>query len=212
MKRATLRLSRAALCLAGLWAAGPAPAQAPPPAGPSADPTQIRAGRYLLDPAHGTITWSLSHFGYSTFYGQFTEVAATLSLDPKAPAASRLAAEVTLAGIGGVSGTLDQRLREPDFFDTARFPRATFVSTQVEPTGPTTARVTGGLTLKGVTKPVVLDVTFTLAGPHPIDQRYTVGFEGRTVLRRSEFGIGAYAPQLGDEVTLRLAGEFKAEP
>ncbi|RVU20151.1 YceI family protein [Methylobacterium oryzihabitans] len=212
MKRATLRLSRAALCLAGLWAAAPAPAQTAPPAGPSADPTQVRPGRYVLDPAHGTITWSLSHFGFSVFYGQFTAVAATLTLDPKAPAASRLAAEVAVSEIGGVGEALSQRLREPDFFDSTRFPKASFSSTQVEPTGPTTARVTGDLTLKGVTKPVVLDVTFTLAGPHPLDHRYTVGFEGRTVLKRSEFGVSAYAPQLGDEVTLRLAGEFKAEP
>jgi len=82
----------------------------------------------------------------------------------------------------------------------------------VEPTSPTTARITGDLNLRGTVRPLAIDATFNQAGIHPMDQRYTVGFDGRAVIKRSEFGINAYLPQLGDEVTLRIEGEFKAAP
>jgi polyisoprenoid-binding protein YceI len=69
--------------------------------------------------------------------------------------------------------------------------------------------VTGDLTLRGVTRPMVMDVTFNQAGVHPVDNKYTVGFDGRAVIKRSEFGMTYLVPALGDEVTLRLEGEFK---
>lgn len=187
-------------------------AAAQEPVAPSADPSQVRPGRYVLDPAHGKITWSVSHLGFSTYYGQITDVAADLSLDPKSPAQSRLTARIGTASVDGLNPAFNRHVRGPDFFDAERFPVATFASTGVEPTGPTTARVLGELTLKGVTKPVVLDVTFNQAGTNPVDKVYTVGFDGRALIRRSEFGISAFLPAVGDEVTLRLAGEFKAAP
>lgn len=212
MKRATVL---ACLLLA---AALPAGAQEAPAAraedapAPTTDPTQVRAGRYALDPAHGKITWSLNHLGYSTYYGQITDVAGELDLDPKAPAQSRLSVRIGTASVNALHDALNRHLRGPDFFDVEQFPTATFVSRSVEPTGPTTARVTGDLSLRGVTKPLVLDVTFNQAGVHPVDKTYTVGFDGRAVIRRSEFGISAFLPALGDEVFLRLEGEFKAAP
>jgi len=181
-------------------------------ADPTQDPNQVRAGAYVLDPDHGKITWSVNHLGYSTYYGQFTGVSARLDLDPKAPAKSRLTATVPLNGVLTGSQRLDQHLAGPDFFDAAKFPEATFVGTGVEPTSPTTARITGSLSLRGVTKPVSVDATFTQAGTNPVDRRYTVGFEGRTIIKRSDFGVSAFLPMVGDEVTLRIAGEFKAAP
>ncbi|WP_407518996.1 YceI family protein [Methylobacterium oryzisoli] len=203
-------MKRACLLAWLLLAALPAAAQEPVP--PTTDPSQVRPGRYVLDPAHGKITWSVSHLGYSTYYGQFTDVAADLTLEPKTPAQSRLTARIGTASIDGLNDTFNRHVRGPDFFDAAHFPTATFASTGVEPTGPTTARVLGDLTLKGVTKPVVLDVTFNQAGTNPIDKAYTVGFDGRALIRRSEFGVSAFLPAIGDEVTLRLEGEFKAAP
>ncbi|KQT19536.1 hypothetical protein ASG40_01460 [Methylobacterium sp. Leaf399] len=185
-------------------------ARAQEDAAPSADPTKVRAGAYVLDPAHGKITWSVSHLGYSTYYGQITDVAAKLDLDPKEPARSRLTATIGMASISGINAALDAHLRGPDFFAVAGFPAATFTGTGIEPTSPTTARVTGDLTLKGVTRPVAFDATFNQSGVNPIDRRYTVGFDGRAVIKRSEFGITAFLPAVGDEVTLRLEGEFKA--
>lgn len=179
--------------------------------GPTTDPTRVRSGAYLLDAAHGKITWSVSHLGYSTYYGQISDVAARAELDPKEPTKSRLSVTIGMASINGLNDALNTHLRGPDFFDTDRNPQATFASTSVEPTGPTTARITGALTLKGVTKPVSFDATFNQAGINPVDQRYTVGFDGRAVIKRSDFGITAFLPAVGDEVTLRLEGEFKIE-
>jgi polyisoprenoid-binding protein YceI len=201
----------ATLALAALLLnAGAAFAQDASP-GPTQDPNQVRAGAYSLDPDHGKITWSVSHLGYSTYYGQFTGLSATLTLDPKAPAKSRLSVSVPLSGVLTGSAALERHLAGPDFFDTAKFPAATFSATGIEATSPTTARITGDLTLRGVTKPVTIDANFTQAGINPIDKRYTVGFEGRTIVKRSDFGIEAFLPLVGDEVTLRIQAEFKAE-
>ncbi|GJD43858.1 Protein YceI [Methylobacterium cerastii] len=187
-----------------------APARAAETAAPSADPTQVRPGAYRLDPDHAKITWSLSHLGFSTYYGQITDVAGDAVLDPRDPAKIRLTVTIGTDSVTGVNPKLDAHLKAPDFFDTAKFPSATFVATAVEATSPTTARVTGDLTLRGITKPVAFDATFNQAGIHPVDKAYTVGFNGRAVLKRSDFGIDAYLPVLGDEVVLRLEGEFKA--
>lgn len=205
------------LVLIGLLCAGPAraaenPAAPPAPVAPSADPTQVRPGSYVLDPDHGKVTWSVSHLGYSTYYGQFTGLSGTLQLDPKAPEKSRLEVTVPLGGVITGSARLNEHLAAPDFFDTAKFPTATFTATKVEPTSPTTARITGDLNLRGTVRPFAIDATFNQAGIHPVDQRYTVGFDGRAVVKRSDFGINAYLPQLGDEVSLRIEGEFKAAP
>jgi polyisoprenoid-binding protein YceI len=195
-----------------LMLSGAAHAQEAAPPAPTTDPTQVRSGAYRLDSAHGKITWSLGHLGFSTYYGQITDVVAEATLDAKAPQASRISVTIGTPSITGLNDKLDAHLKSPDFFDTQKFPTATFVSTSVEPTSPTTARVNGTLTLKGVTKPVSFDATFNQAGLHPVDKLYTVGFDGRAVIKRSEFGITAYLPMVGDEVTLRLEGEFKAVP
>ena len=210
--RATLLALAGLLSLSAADAAAAADTSpAPPvPVAPSTDPTQVRPGAYVLDPDHGKITWSVSHLGYSTYYGQFTGLKGSLDLDPKAPEKSHLQVTVPLGGVITGSARLNEHLAAPDFFDTAKFPDATFTSTAVEATSPTTARITGDLTLRGIVRPLAIDVTFNQAGIHPGDQRYTVGFDGRALVKRSDFGITAFLPQLGDEVSLRIEGEFKA--
>ncbi|WP_018041975.1 YceI family protein [Methylobacterium sp. 88A] len=188
------------------------PAQNPAQdAAPTTDPTQVRAGSYVLDAAHGKITWSVSHLGYSTYYGQITDVSGQADLDPKDPGKNRLTVTIGMGSINALNETLNRHLQGPDFFDTQKFPTATFTATLVEPTSPTTARVAGSLTLKGVTKPVAFDATFNRAGLNPIDKRYTVGFDGWAVIKRSDFGVNAFLPAIGDDVSLRLEGEFKAQ-
>lgn len=182
------------------------------PAGPTTDPTQVKPGRYRLDPAHGKITWSLSHLGYSTYYGQITDVAGEATLDPRDPAKSRLSVTINTASVNGLNDKLNEHLKAPEFFDVQKFPQATYVSTSVEPTSPTTARVNGELTIKGITRVVSFDATFNQAGVNPVDKAYSVGFDGRAVIRRSDFGVSAFLPVLGDEVQLRLEGEFKTVP
>lgn len=194
----------------GLWASAARAEGESGPHGLTSDPTQVRAGRYALDPAHGKITWSLSHLGFSTYYGQITDVAAAALLDPATPEKSTISVTIGIASVTGQNPKLDAHLKAPEFFDAEHFPKATYVSKSVEPTSPTTARVQGDLTIKGVTRTVAFDATFNQAGIDPVDQKYSVGFDGRAVIRRSDFGVSAFLPALGDEVSLRLEGEFKA--
>jgi len=204
----TRSLALATLLLTGL--AGPASAQEAAPPALTKDPTQVRPGRYRLDPAHAKITWSLSHLGFSTYYGQITDVTGAISLDPKEPTKSRLSVKIGMGSFDGLNARLNEHVKGPDFLDTQTFPEATYVSTLVEPTSPTTARIVGDLTLKGVTKSISFDATFNQAGVNPVDKTYSVGFDGRAVIQRSDFGVSGYLPAVGDEVTLRLEGEFKA--
>jgi polyisoprenoid-binding protein YceI len=172
-------------------------------------PAEVKAGAYVLEPSHSKITWSVNHLGFSTYIGQFTGVAGTLKLDPKAVQATDLQVTVTTASVGTLNTALDNHLKAPDFLDAAKFPTATFKTTSVKLTGERTADIAGDLTLRGVTKPIVIQATFNRAGIAPTDGKYTVGFSGKAQLKRSDFGIKAYLPVLGDEVTLDLAAEFK---
>lgn len=173
------------------------------------NPAEVTAGAYQLDSSHGKITWSVRHLGFSTYTGQFVNVSAELNLDPADPSASTLTATIPLTDVDPNDDALKGHLQTPDFFDTANHPTATFRSTAVtvDADDPTEAEVAGELTLKGVTRPVTLEVKFNQAGPFM--GGYRVGFDGETTIKRSEFGID-YGLDLGlsDEVELHIEGEF----
>ena len=172
-------------------------------------PTQVRSGTYVLDPAHGKITWSVDHMGFSTYVGQFTDVSATLNLDSANPSASKLDATVRTASAGTFSDGLDKHLKTADFFDVAKHPTATFRATSIRPTDADSADIAGNLTLRGVTRPILIRADFNQAGVNPLDKVYSVGFDGRAKIKRSDFGINYGLPALGDEVTLHFEAEFK---
>jgi len=199
-KPAALGLAAALL----VSAAGAAKAQI------TTSPAAVQAGTYKLDPAHGKITWSVTHFGFSTYIGQFSHVEATLKADPKAPAAASVQVTVDANSLGTLNPALDTHLKSKEFLDVAAFPQATFKSTKVTVTGPKTADIAGELTLHGVTKPVVVHATFNQAGVNPLDKKYEIGFAGSAEITRSEFGIKAYVPAISDKVTLTIEAEFKA--
>lgn len=175
-------------------------------------PAAVQAGSYKLDPGHSKITWSVTHFGFSTYIGQFAHVDATLKVDPKAVGASALDVTVDASSLGTLNPALDTHLKSKDFLDVATFPTATFKATKVAQTGEKTADITGDLTLHGVTKPVVVHATFNQAGVNPIDKKYEIGFAGTAEIVRSDFGIKAYVPAISDQVTLTIEAEFKAVP
>lgn len=176
------------------------------------EPAQVLSGSYILDPAHGKITWSVDHMGFSTYVGQFSDVDATLHLDSANPAASRLDASVRMDSVGTFSDGLDAHLKTADFFDTANFPTASFRATSIRLTDADSAHITGDLTMRGVTRPIVIAADFNQAGINPVSNTYTVGFDGRAMIRRSDFGIAYGLPALGDEVTLHFEAEFLAAP
>jgi len=173
------------------------------------NPVEVRSGSYVLDPAHGKITWSVDHMGFSTYVGQFTDVAATLDLDVRNPSASTLSATIDTYSVGTLNDQLDSHLRTADFLDTANFPQAQFAATSMRLIDRDSAAITGNLTLRGVTRPVTIEADFNQAGINPVDQKYTLGFDGETTIKRSDFGINYGLPMLGDEVTLNLEAEFK---
>ena len=193
--------------LLALLVATPVLAQTPP----TRDPAQIQAGTYAVDPGHTQVGWRVSHMGFSNYAGGFSDVSGTLELQPKNPAAAKLSIKIPVASVTTTSAKLTDELKGDQWLDAAKFPDMTFVSTKVTPEGKDKAKVTGNLTLHGVTKPVTLDVTLVGAGVNPLSKKVTVGFEATGTLKRSEFGVKTYVPLIGDELHLTIAGAFEKQ-
>ncbi|WP_374012326.1 YceI family protein [Pseudoxanthomonas koreensis] len=165
---------------------------------------------YTLDPTHTNVLAQWNHFGYSNPFANFGDVQGTLVYDADDIAASRVEVTMPLSGLEGFSSDFNQHLRAADFFDAAKYPNATFKSTRVEAAGQNKLKVTGDLTIKDITRPVVLDVTLNKAAVHPMSNAPTIGFDASATIRRTDFGVGAYVPHVGDEVTLRITTEAAA--
>lgn len=165
---------------------------------------------YQLDPNHTSVVASWSHFGYSNPVAFFGDVDGTVVYDPADPAASSVEVSIPLSGLEAHVPDFNEHLRSADFFDAARYPTITFDSTGVEPVGDGRLQVAGDLTLHGVTRPVVLDVTVNRVGEHPMGGRAAAGFDATTTIQRSDFGIGKYVPNVSDEVQLRITAEAMA--
>jgi len=175
-------------------------------------PAEVKAGTYAVEPTHAKVVYAISHLGFSTYYGTFPKLSGTLVLDPADPSRSKVDITIDVAAVDSNDDKLDAHLRAADFFETDKYPTATFRSTKVERTGDKTARITGDLTLKGVTKPVTLDATFNQAGPNPLSKVYTIGFDATGTVKRSDWGITTYVPAVGDAVELRIGAEFVMQP
>ena len=165
---------------------------------------------YKLDPAHTNVLAQWSHFGFSKPFANFGQVEGAVVYDPDNVGNSSVQVTLPLSGLEAFSPKFNEHLRSADFFDAARFPNATFKSTRVEAAGEGKLKVTGELTIKDVTRPVVLDATLNKAGVHPMTKAPTIGFDATTTISRTEFGVGAYAPNVGDAVTLRITTEASA--
>jgi polyisoprenoid-binding protein YceI len=168
------------------------------------------ADTYTLEPTHTSVTFQYTHFGFSHPTGKFMNAVGEVTLDDATPANSSVEVSFAIAGVNTGVPALDEHLKSADFFDAAQFPTATFKSTRVEPTGATTARVTGDLTIHGVTKPVTLDVTLNQKGPNMM-KKITAGFTARGTINRSDFGIGKYVPAVSDQIDLYIEAEANAK-
>ncbi len=184
---------------------GPALAQGPA----SPDPAAVKPGAYSIEPNHTRVMFSVSHMGFTTWYGEFPGASGQLTLDPAHPAASRLDVTVPIAAVTTTNAKLDGELRSPDWLDATRFPTAVFHSTRITPTGPGEADVAGDLTLHGVTRPVMLHAHFNGGGVNPLDHAYTTGFEVSGVIKRSDFGVTKYVPLVGDDTRLIISAAFE---
>lgn len=191
---------------------------------PAASTAPVPPGDYTLDKAHSTLLFRVDHLGFSHFTARFKRFDAQLHFDPKQLTASQLNVTVDATSIETDypdPKTLDfnAQLQGEQWLNTAKYPQMTYRSTKIESTGPKSVRVTGDLTLRGVTKPVVLNVTYNggYAG-HPMDPHARVGFSAHGTLKRSDFGIAFGIPAPGttmgvsDEVEIIIECEFSGPP
>lgn len=177
----------------------------------------ITGGSYTVDPAHTLVRWEVDHFGFTPYWGLFGGITGTATFDTANPAASKVDITIPVSKVittsEGLTGHLLRPGKEggkPDFFGAAPAD-AKFVSTLVviDKDGDE-AKVTGNLTLNGVTRPVTLDVDFYGAGKTPAQMggKENVGFEAEATIRRSDFGITYAIPLVSDAVELKIAAAF----
>ena len=185
-----------------------APAAALAQAAPDTNPADVKAGTYQVETSHTRVLFAVSHMGFSTWYGDFTGVTGSLTLDPKDATKSRFDIVIPANSVSTTNKTVDGELNSPEWFDTKKYPEIEFKSDKIVPTGPGTALVTGELSFHGVTRPETLKVSFTAAGMNGFTKQYTVGFNATGELKRSDFNQSTYVPVIGDDVSLIISAVF----
>ena len=207
------RLIRTTALAAALLAA-PAWAQVP------SSPVKVEApaGTYVIDPTHASLTWKVNHLGLSNYTARFTRMDATLTFDPAAPEKTVVKATVHLTSIETDYPNKEKKdfnkvlATDAKWFNAMKFPAITFASAKVEKTGDATAKLHGDLTFLGVTKPLVMDVTYNGSmKEHPFTKSGALGFSAVGSLKRSDFGMTNGAPYVGDEVSFAIEAEFMQE-
>ncbi|ESQ90033.1 hypothetical protein ABAC460_09710 [Asticcacaulis sp. AC460] len=165
------------------------------------------ADTYTIEPKHSSAQFTYPHFGLSHPTGKVMGAQGSLVIDSDDPAKSSVTASLDMATLTTALPEFDDLLKSDKYFDVTQFPKATFVSTLVEPTGEKTAKVTGDLTVHGVTQSVVLDVTFNRKAFNPALFKTGVGFTATTQLSRKAFGLGNLEPVVGDDIGLLIEVE-----
>ena len=161
---------------------------------------------YAVEGTHTFPRFSYSHFGYTTQMSRFDKTTGTVTWDKAAKtAAVDIVIDTTSVNTGFT--TFNEHIQGEDFLDTSKYPTASFKSTKVVFEGDKPTAIEGNLTLKGVTKPVTLTVSSFQAMPHPMMKKDAIGANAWTVVKRSEFNAGKYAPYVGDEVRIDIAIE-----
>jgi polyisoprenoid-binding protein YceI len=162
---------------------------------------------FELDPAHTNVVASWDHLGFSNPVMHFGDADGTLVYDADNVAASSVSVTLPVDAIDGHFDAFNEHLRSADLFDAARFPEITFKSTGVRATGGDRLAITGDLTIKGITREVVLDAVLNGHGEHPMAKREAIGFDATTTVKRTDFALGYAVPAVSDEVTLRITTE-----
>jgi polyisoprenoid-binding protein YceI len=176
--------------------------------------TEVRAGQYVLDPDHASLTWKLNHLGFSTFVGKFNEFDASLDFDPEDIENASLEVVINTASLDVNIAEFEEELRGDNWFDVATYPQAIFRTTSfVESIDDDTFVYEGDLTLLGETAPVSLEINFHGGGRNFLTRSYTVGFSGSASFLRSDYGLDRFTSfGVGDEIELEIHVEFMAAP
>ena len=189
---------------AGLALVGAAVA---PAAVESTNAADVQAGTYEIDPSHTSVAGRIDHLGFSTTTIRFAKSSGSFTFDPAHPEATKLEVSVDISSLSTDWEARDTELKGPMFFNAEKFPVATFTAASLTKVDANHAKVNGQLTLLGVTKPVEMEVTLRGAGKGMMgDTR--AGFEAHMAIQRSDFGMTAYVPAVGDKVDLTIDAEF----
>ncbi|HYH20356.1 MAG TPA: YceI family protein [Azospirillum sp.] len=170
-------------------------------------PASAASVAYKLDPAHTAVVFIVNHLGFANAVGRFNAVSGEVAFDKEAIQNNAVTVSIDTASVDTNHAKRDEHLKSPDFFNAKEFPKITFKSTKVEKSGEKTGKLHGELTLLGVTRPVVLDVTFNKDGVSPASKQETVGFSARGTIKRTDFGMKYGAPNIGDEIQLLIEAE-----
>lgn len=161
---------------------------------------------FAIDNSHTFPSFSYSHFGYSKQLSRFDKTTGTIVLD-KAAKTGSVDVTIDTKSVNTGSALFNQHIQGADFLDTEMYPTASFKSTKVHFKGDKPVAVDGDLTIKGITKPVTLKMESFQLMPHPMLKKDALGANAVTKVKRSEFNMGKYAPNVGDEVTIEIAVE-----
>jgi len=143
---------------------------------------------WTIDPSHSAVEFSVKHMMFATAKGRFSDVTGTITLDNEEVTNSAVDVEINAASIDTHDAKRDEHLKSADFFDVETYPTITFRSTKVESAGGSDLRVTGDLTIHGVTKEVVLDAKFNGQGTNPWGQG-VLSYSATTTINRKDFGL-----------------------
>jgi polyisoprenoid-binding protein YceI len=174
--------------------------------------TVAQATSYTLETNYTQAVFRWDHLGFSNPGAQVAQGTGRLEFDDANPLLSRVEVTFPLATLATGVPDLDEHLKSGDFFEVAKYPTTTFVSTKVEPgMNAGKFRVTGNLTMHGITRPVTLEATLLKTGTNARTGVATIGFDATVTINRSDFGLGAYVPQVSDAVRIQVTTQGAEE-
>lgn len=168
--------------------------------------TVAQADSFKIDPVHSFIIFKIGHFGVGHVYGRFDSFSGNFTFDQNDQSKDAVNVEIKTDSVDTNAPKRDTDIKSPDFFNAAQFPTATFKSTAVKKVDDKNYEVTGDFTLRGVTKPLTLNLQVIGTGPDPKGAIH-MGWEGTAALKRSDFDVKALVPAVSDEVDLIIAVE-----
>jgi polyisoprenoid-binding protein YceI len=166
------------------------------------------AGEYILDRAHASVIWRVSHLGLSNYSARFDKMDGKLNFTPATITQSNVEFSIDAASVNTGLAPFDKKLAGDVYFSAEKNPKITFKSNKIEPSADGKFRMTGDLTLRGVTKPATWDVTFNGGLYNSFAQAHAIGFSAKTTLKRSQFGMTELVPVVGDDVEVLVEVEF----
>ncbi len=171
--------------------------------------TALRSGQYSLDPEHAYANFRVQHLGLSSIIGRFNTVQGSLDFDPDKIGSMALQGKLLASSIDVNNDELEQRLLGSDWLGAERFPEIEFKSTNAVMNNQGNIEIAGELSMRGEVRPVTLEATFHGGADNILTGKYTLGFSAMASIKRSDYGMDAFAALVGDEITIELHGEFQ---